>query len=115
MYIKSLAEHHCSRWPEYQALLLAEKDTFFNSTVPVMNHLNARFVGDGDQLFLYIDAPIVDTTTCRLLFDPNANDETVESPLEMLESMHGAAGEENTVSHYRVHINNMKLFNLVFG
>jgi hypothetical protein len=86
----------------------------FNSVVPVVNTLNAHSVGAGDQLFFSIDVPIVETIIRKLLFDPDANDETVKSALMMLEQMHAATGDENATP-YRVHIKNVKLFKLVVG
>jgi hypothetical protein len=49
-----------------------------------------------------------------LLFDPDANDEIVEITLMMFEPMSAATGDENA-THYRVHIKNVKLFQLVLG
>jgi hypothetical protein len=79
-----------------------------------VNTLNAHFVGSGDQLFFNIDVPIVETIIRKLLFDPDANDETVESALMMLQPMHAATGDENA-THYRVHIKNVTLFKLLSG
>jgi hypothetical protein len=58
--------------------------SLFKSVVLVVNTLNGHFVGAGDQLFFNIDVPIVETIIRKLVFDPDANDETVESALMML-------------------------------
>jgi hypothetical protein len=61
-----------------------------------------------------IDEPIVETIIRKLSFDTDANDETVESALLMFEPMYAATGNEN-VTHYRVHLKNVKMFKLVVG
>jgi hypothetical protein len=109
-----LEGQHSFEWTEYQTLAATEKESFFKSVVPVVNTLNAHFVGAGDQLFFNIDVPIVKTIIRKLLFDPDANDETVESALMMLEPMHAATGDENA-THCRAHIKNVKWFKLVVG
>jgi hypothetical protein len=114
LYTQHLEGQHSFKWTEYQALAAAEKESFFNSVVPIVNTLNAHSVGAGDQLFFSIDVPIVETIIRKLLFDPDANDETVKSALMMLEQMHAATGDENATP-YRVHIKNVKLFKLVVG
>jgi hypothetical protein len=55
-----------------QTLAATAKESFFTSVVPVVNTLNAHFVGAGDQLFFHIDVPIVETIIRKLLFDPDA-------------------------------------------
>jgi hypothetical protein len=94
------------KWTEYQTLASTEKESFFKSVVPVVNTLNAHFVGAGDQLFFNIDVSIVEPSF--------ASYETVESALMMFQPMHAATGDENA-THYRVHIKNVKLFKLVVG
>jgi hypothetical protein len=92
-----------SKWAEYQDLSATEKNAYFSSVVSVANTLNAHFVGAGDQVFFDIDVQIVDTIIRKMLFQPDANDETVESALRVFEPIHGAAGDDNNVTHYRVH------------
>jgi hypothetical protein len=113
LYTQHLEGQHSFKWTEYQALAAKEKESF-KSVVPVLNTLNAHFVGAGDQLFFNIDVSFVETIICKLVFDPDANDETVESGLMMSEPMHAATGDENAI-HYRVHIKNVNLFKHVVG
>jgi hypothetical protein len=107
LYVQHLEGQHSSKWAEYQALAAAEKESIFRSVIPLVNTLRSHFVGSGDQLFFDIDTPIVGTIIRKLLFDPDAKDETVESALMMFKPMHSAAGDENARTHYHVHIKNM--------
>jgi hypothetical protein len=100
---------------EYQALAAAEKESIFKSVIPVGNTLRSHLFSSGDQLFFDTGAPIVDTIIRKLLFDPDANDESVDSALMMFKPMHSAAGDDNALTHYHVHIKNMRLFKLVVG
>jgi hypothetical protein len=115
LYIQHLEGQHYSKWAEYQALAAAEKESIFKSVIHVVNTLCSHFDGSGDQLFIDIDAPIVDTIIRKLLFDPDANNAAVKSALLMFKPMHSAAGDENVLTHYHVHIKNMKLFKLAVG
>jgi hypothetical protein len=102
------------KWTDYQTLAATEKESFFKSVLPIVDTLNAHFDEGGDQLFFNIDVPIVETIIRKLLFVPDANDETVESALTILQPMHAATGDKSA-THYRVHIKNVKLFKLVVG
>jgi hypothetical protein len=114
LYTQHLEGQHSFKWTEYQALAATEKGSFFTSVVPVVNTLNAHFVGAGDQVFFNIDVPIVETIIRKLLSAPDANDQTVESALMMFEPMQAAIGDKNA-THYRLHIKKVKLFKLVVG
>ena len=110
-YAQHLEGQHPAKWAEYQLLLDTEKAVFFAGP-PAVNTLHAHFVGAGDHLFFDIDVPIVDIIIRKLLFDPDAEDETVDRALSVFVPMRG---DDEAVTHYRTHIKNLKLFKLVIG
>lgn len=97
----------------YQAIAVTEKKFFFYSVVPILKILNAHFVGAGDQMFFEIDVSIVKSIIIKMLLNPDVNDETIQRALKMFMSIHGAARNENNMTHYCVNIKNRKSFKLV--
>ena len=111
LYGQHLEGQHPEKWKEYQLLSDDDKHGFFSGTA-VVNTLHSHFAGAGDQLYFEIDVPIVDTIIRKLLFDPDAEEETSDKALRVFVPM---LAEDETVTHYRVHIKNLKLFKLVVG
>jgi hypothetical protein len=113
LYTQHHEGQHPSRWTEYQGLSDEAKANFFTSVTPVVNTLHSHFAGAGDQLFFDIDVPIVDVIIRQLLFDPAVEDVTLERALSVFVPMRPS--DEQALTHYRVHVKNVKLFRLVIG
>jgi hypothetical protein len=107
-----LQGQHPAKWAGYEAASDSEKASFFTGVTPLVTTLHAHFTGSGDQLCVNVDIHIVDIILRKILFDPEDEEVSAERALSMLVPMPDGSG---VATHYRVHISNLKLFNLVLG
>lgn len=112
LYTQHLTGQHPAKWAEYKSLSDDDKASFFSSATPVANTIISHFAGSSDQMYCHIDIPVIDVIMKKLLFDPEDEEETVDRALSVFVAQ---LDEDGSVTQYRAHIKNLKLFKLVIG
>lgn len=88
------------------------KAKFFSSKTPVENTFVRHFAGSSDQMYFPIDIQVINIIMKKLLLDPEVKEDTFERAFSMLNAH---CGKDESVTHYQVHIKDLKLLKLVIG